>query len=178
MEFRFHTLAVGQSIEIDAAWAANGIQTARAYQRHWRKMGWGYAATETAGGGLRITRLPDRVGSPQRSAEITTMPENYRALLEFRIETEILRVFEKVLNDGVEHARRLPGLKPEHIEAGVVPVSVLRNYCVKLAVFREHPFGRKKTFQMALEKLITKAALEFSRANHIVVVKAGVNYAV
>lgn len=156
MAHEFHTLGIGQFFDFDPDAAEGALIAVRAYQKHWRKMGWGYAATTLANGCTRIARLPDRVGKPRPSIAVAMMPENYGARLAFNAEAELLRVFAKILNDGVENATRLPGMKAVMILNECVAESTLRNYCTRMAAIRSHPYGSNAAFTAAFESLLAK----------------------
>lgn len=163
MIFPFHTLIIGQCVGIPKEHVKEAMVAVRAYQRRWKQLGWAYAAKTQSDGSITLQRLDD--GDPVINGHegIDIMPIDYEAKFFVKIEAETVRIFEKIMESDVG----ISGMKKELKCAGYMPVSVMRNYCTKIAIFKQHPLGSVKIFETTIDNLVKKHVFKKMSVNGI-----------
>lgn len=68
--------------------------------------------------------------------------------------SEIRRFMAKMYVGGYTQFEKYPVVKKEMIDNGIIQISVVRNYCKSLAVFRNSPHGPTKAFNDAVADMI------------------------
>ena len=67
---------------------------------------------------------------------------------------EIKKFMARMFVGGFEKFGRYTGVKADLINAGVIQVAVVRNYCKNVAAFRTHPAGSMKAFNEAFNDMV------------------------
>lgn len=67
---------------------------------------------------------------------------------------EIRKIMAKMYALGWNKYRNMPGVRRDHIDNGLITISAVRNYCVRLAPFKNHPLGSNRAFDDALNAMV------------------------
>jgi hypothetical protein len=85
-----------------------------------------------------------------------------------RLVSEIRKQIARMYVGGYEKFKGYPMIKKELIDAGIIQISAVKNYCRVLAVFRRHKLGETRAFDDAYNSMlrdgeITRHIIEGSR---------------
>lgn len=161
MDFPFYQLTVGQTVIIPKEHIKDARVAVKLYQQRWRKLGWSYEINPRDDGAFDLTRLTDGAGAvPGKFASTNVMPLDYQKKFGTIIEDETIRVFEKMVISDVNFS----GMKKEY-KGFFVPDSVMRNYCTKLSVFKNHPMGPSNAYLDAIKTSLENGKLKRIHVN-------------
>lgn len=82
-----------------------------------------------------------------------------------RLEAEIKRFVKRVIDGGWGAFRGYPNCKKDLLDAGFIQTSLVRNYCMGLAPFRNHRLGSARSFDNALSDLVKYGVLMPAEGN-------------